>query len=156
MARPLLTTFNFDVQIEVEGASGYGLPKVLCNAAFAECDGLEMTMEPKMVREGGNNTRQIPLVGQVSYGMLTLRRGMTEDLDLWKWFTVSSSNRGRGTKGRGIITVQNGARESVLKYSLNGCLPVKIKAPSLNARSGLLAIEEMQIAYSFFTIEKAG
>jgi len=30
----------------------------LCNAAFAECDGLDMTMDVKSIREGGNNTRR--------------------------------------------------------------------------------------------------
>ena len=47
------TVFNFLVQLEISNASGLGLSSPLCNAEFAECDGLEMTMEPKTVREGG-------------------------------------------------------------------------------------------------------
>ena len=77
------TAFNFAVEIEVDGVS----PKV-CNASFAECDGLDMTMEVKTIREGGNNGRQIRLTGPVSYGQLTLKRGMTETFDLWDWFSA--------------------------------------------------------------------
>ena len=44
------TAFNFGVEIRVNDA----IPRV-CSAAFAECDGLEMTMEVKTIREGGNN-----------------------------------------------------------------------------------------------------
>ena len=78
------TAFNFAVEIEVPGVSG---PK-MCSAAFAECDGLEMTMEVKTIREGGNNGDQIRLTGPLAFGLLTLKRGMTATFDLWDWFTA--------------------------------------------------------------------
>src|SRR5919109_3917627 len=74
------TAFNFAVEINVPGVA----PKV-CNASFSECDGLETTMEVKTIREGGNNGEQIRLTGPLSYGQLTLKRGMTENFDLWDW-----------------------------------------------------------------------
>ena len=52
-----------------------GVSKQVCSAAFSECDGLEMTMEVKTIREGGNNGRQIRLTGPVSLRPLTLKRG---------------------------------------------------------------------------------
>jgi hypothetical protein len=36
---------------------------------------------------------------------------------------------------------------------LSGCLPIKMKAPALNAKDGGVAIEEMQIAVNSFSIE---
>ena len=78
------TAFNFAVEIEVPGVSR---PKI-CNAAFAECDGLEMTMEVKTIREGGNNGAQIRLTGPLAFGLLTLKRGMTASFDLWDWFSA--------------------------------------------------------------------
>ena len=65
------TSFNFAVEIN-RGEDGHPL----VNAAFAECDGLEMTMEVKTIREGGANDRQIRLNGMVAYGQLTLKRGI--------------------------------------------------------------------------------
>ena len=47
--------FNFAVEIRVPG-----LPDELCAGAFAECDGLEMTMDVKTITEGGNNGRRAP------------------------------------------------------------------------------------------------
>jgi len=35
---------------------------------------------------GGNNRRPIHLAGPISYGQLTLKRGMTTDFGLWEWF----------------------------------------------------------------------
>src|SRR5256885_8151659 len=76
------TAFNFSVEIRVPDIS-----TKICEAAFSECDGLEMTMEVKTIREGGNNGKQIRLSGPASYGQLTLKRGMTASFDLWNWFS---------------------------------------------------------------------
>jgi len=73
--------FNFSVEIQVPGIS-----HELCGAAFQECDGLEMTMDIRTIKEGGNNSTLVRLPGMVSYGTLTLKRGMTASFDLWDWF----------------------------------------------------------------------
>lgn len=147
--------FRFDVQLEVDNPQRFGLTNPLCSAAFAECDGLEMTMEPRSVREGGNNTEQVHLVGPVTYGSLRLRRGMTANLDLWKWFSVAAGAEGRGTKARGVVLMRDAEGKARVRFTLSGCLPVKIKAPTLNAKDGQVALEEMQIAYTAFTVEPA-
>jgi phage tail-like protein len=148
------TTFNFHVELRIDNAGGLGLSSPLCNSEFAECDGLEMTMEPKTVREGGNNTKQIHLVGPVTYGALTLKRGMTPNLDLWKWFAAASGNENRGVMAQGVVLMRNMSNsQTTLRFTLTDCLPVKIKAPSFNAKDGLVAIEEMQIAYGSFNVE---
>jgi phage tail-like protein len=149
------TTFNFLVQLTIPNARSLGLSSPLCNSEFSECDGLDMTMEPKTVREGGNNTQQVHLVGPVSYGNLTLKRGMTTNLDLWKWFSLATGNTSRGTKASGVILMRDGARADKLRITLSDCLPIKLKAPALNAKDGILAIEEMQLAYSTFRMEAA-
>src|SRR5919106_3653380 len=82
------TNFNFAVQIKVEGVA-----EQICDAAFAECDGLEMTMDVKTIREGGNNGKQIRLTGPLTYGQVTMKRGMTANLELWDWFNLMLTNQ---------------------------------------------------------------
>jgi phage tail-like protein len=148
------STFNFLVQLTVPNASGLGMSSPLCQMEFSEVDGLEMTMEPKTIREGGNNTQQIHLVGPVTYGNVTLKRGMTSNRDLWTWFNAAVSGVRRGLKASGVILLQDatGANTTV-RFRLSGCLPIKLKAPALNAKDGILAIEELQLACSSFSIE---
>jgi phage tail-like protein len=143
------TAFNFAVEIDVpnlQGTSG-----VLCAGAFSECDGLEMTMDVKTLREGGNNTQQVRLTGPVNFGTLTLKRGMTANFDLWNWFsTLYEPNRG-GTRATTTVVMfaedhQDPPTERA-RFVLTGCLPVKLKAPPLNAKDGMVAVEELQIAY---------
>lgn len=147
------STFNFHVQLNIPNASALGLTSPLCDMEFAELEGLEMSMEPKTVREGGNNTEQINLVGPVTYSNLTLKRGMTSNLDVWKWFMASAGNTARSTRASGTILVKDGRGVNRVRFNVYGCLPVKVKAPALNAKDGGVAIEEMQIAYTAFTIE---
>lgn len=154
MATHPFTTFNFRIEL------AYGGGGAICAGEFAECDGLEMTIEPKTIREGGNNSRPIHLVGQVSYGQLTLKRGMTSDFGLWDWFDAVQRTNGHGIRAAGEIAIQSAqavpdARTDLVVFELKGCLPVKLKAPGLNARDGQIAIEEMQIAYETLT-RKAG
>lgn len=149
------TAFNFSVELTLTNDKDF-----FCNAAFSECDGLEMTMEPKTIREGGNNNRPIHLIGPVSYGQLSLKRGLTDCLGLFNWFAkVTQENRGLRASGEIILLsskVQNEKNESreQLRYVITGCLPVKLKAPALNAKEGMVAIEEMTIAYETLEILK--
>lgn len=145
------TTFNFHVL--------FTLPKekaTVCEAEFSECSGLEMNMEVKTVREGGNNSEQIHLSGPLTYGQLTLKRGMTKNYDLWDWFEKVQMDRNLRIDGEIQLlslerSIQN--KKPVVKKSKNvvfkvfNCLPIKIVAPSLNAKDGEVAVEEMQIAY---------
>jgi phage tail-like protein len=148
-ARPF-TTFNFLVELTIPANS-----TLICNASFAECDGLEMNLEPKTIREGGNNNRQIHLIGPVTYGHLALKRGMTANLDLWNWFeTVLQPGKG-GVRASGevVMLTSDETRSVQARFILTGCLPLKLKAPSLNAKDGMIAIEEMQIAYEMLSIK---
>jgi phage tail-like protein len=146
-------TFNFYVQLTISNAAGLGLSSPLCNMEFAELDGLEMSMEPKTVNEGGNNSQQVNLVGRVTYNNLTLKRGMTSNLDLWKWFAAASGNAARSTRASGVILMRDNGGQNRVRFKLFGCLPIKIKAPALNAKDGAIAIEEMQIAVNSFSVE---
>lgn len=144
------TTFNFAVEIEVPGVSARA-----CSAAFADCDGLEMTLEAKTIREGGNNNAQIRLPGPVAYGTVTLKRGMTSSFDLWDWFNaLTRPGNGKLRATTTIVLFAPDGRTERIRYVLHRCLPVKLKAPALNAKDGTVAIEELQLAYDHLDFVK--
>jgi phage tail-like protein len=144
-----INTFNFSIEIKIDGVS----PRV-CDAAFSECDGLEMTMEVKTLREGGDNTRQHRLTGPIAYGQLTLKRGVTGNFDLWDWFKQVMFNP--RLRANANVVVFAGDRTEQMRFLLTRCVPVKLKAPGLNAASGNVAIEELQLAYETLTLQKPG
>jgi phage tail-like protein len=138
------TAFNFSVEINRDGGP-------LVSAAFAECDGLEMTMDVKTIREGGANDRAHRVGGSVSYANLTLKRGMTSSFDLWTWFRDTVDDPRQRADAEVVVLGADGQTERV-RFQLSRCLPVKLKAPALNAAQGGVAIEELQMAYETLTL----
>ena len=141
---PEFTNFNFYVEIHPNDQSGS------IEAAFAECDGLEMSIENKVIREGGNNGRAIQLMGPVSYGELSLKRGITKDFSLWDWFEHLQAGKGRRYRADVEILLRSSNQDdprTQTKFHLSNCLPIKLKAPGLNAQDDAVAIEEVQMLY---------
>jgi phage tail-like protein len=147
------TAFRFEVVLELETPVD-GLTSPLCDAAFAECDGLEMTMEPKTIESGGVNNRQIHLIGPCKFAQLTLKRGMTSNLQLWTWLALTA--QGTVAPASGTVTMWDTDATPVVEFALQGCLPVRMRAPSLNAREGLVAVEELALVYATMTVTSAG
>jgi phage tail-like protein len=148
--------YNFAVEINVPD-----IAPVLCQAAFSECDGLEMTMDVKTIREGGNNTRQIRLIGPASYGVVTLKRGMTANFDLWDWFDAQQQGSPQqlraGLRGEAkVVLLSSDQKEVKALFTLKGCLLTKLKAPPLNAKDGVVAIEELQLTYESMSFTPPG
>jgi phage tail-like protein len=137
------TTFRFRVEITLDGSAAQ-----VAAASFSEVDGLEMSIEPKTIREGGRNNNPVHLLGPVTYGQLTLKRGMTANTDLWKWFSTVTSPGHRGMRPNAeIVVFSPDEKRETVRFKLHACLPVKLKAPALNAQSGIVAIEEMSLVY---------
>ncbi len=148
--RTPFTGFNFAVEISVPGVSNK-----ICNAAFSDCDGLEMTMDVKTIREGGNNARQIRLSGPMNFGTLTLKRGMTKTFDLWDWITKLQTEPGLRADAEVVLLAADGSTERA-RFLLSRCVPARLKASPLNAREGGVAIEELQLAYESLSLKKPG
>lgn len=148
MAYPI-SAFNFKVRLQIDGEA-----QPICDGEFSEVTGLEVTHDVETIREGGNNARPIHLVGRVSYGQLSLKRGMTANADIWRWFRELHQKPARRASGEIVMLSPDRSTETA-RFSLTGCLPIKLKAPTLNAQEGTIAIEEMQLAYETLDLEAA-
>lgn len=141
------TAFDFSIELTV------GDGNELCSAAFAECDGLELNQEVKTIREGGNNGVQVRLAGAVTYGTLTLKRGLTSSFDLWDWFEQSLGDPSVRADAAVVLFARDGVTEHA-RWVLHDCLPLKLKAPPLNAKDGVVAVEELQVAYQSLKLQR--
>jgi phage tail-like protein len=142
--------FNFEITLAVPGVNAKGV----CGGAFAECDGLEFTMDVKTIHEGGNNSTAIRLAGPVNYGQLTLKRGMSSNFDLWKWADSICKNPSLRTDG--TIAMKAADRSPAATFAVYRCLPVKLKVGALNAKDGAIAIEEFQLSYERLKLTSGG
>jgi phage tail-like protein len=115
-----------------------------------------MTREVKTIREGGNNSTQVRLTGPLAFGQVTLKRGMTANFDLWTWFD-SLQEPGNGklrATAQIVIFGPEGESNERARFVLERCIPTKLKAPALNAKDGMVAIEEFQMVYETMHLVK--
>ncbi|MBD2137771.1 phage tail protein [Anabaena sp. FACHB-1237] len=114
-------------------------------ASFTECSGLGVSIEKDTYLEGGMNNKQYILMKAAKFSDVTLKRGITDDLEFWKWINqVLDGTRKRYDVG---IILFNQAGERMQTWRLIQAIPVGWKAPSLQASANNVAIEELSLAY---------
>ena len=108
-------------------------------------------MEVKTIHEGGNNAQLHRLAGPLDYGTLTLEArddGDVRPLGLVR--ARSSGTRASAPTARSCCSPRT-ASPSGRASSCGAACPVKLKAPALNAKDGMVAIEELQLVYESLT-----
>ncbi|HEY6170072.1 MAG TPA: phage tail protein [Verrucomicrobiae bacterium] len=135
-----------------ENRSDADKARAVAGGTFAECTGLEATMEPRVIREGGLNYGAHQRSGAVSFATVILRRGITDNGDLWKWFALSTQAGGYAYRVDVEIHHLDAARNSVRGWKLFRALPVKLKSSDLNARGGEVAVEELHLVHEGLTM----
>lgn len=142
-----LHVFRFRVDFEKDPFTGDDRRAVpVCSGSFSECTGLEATMEPKVIKEGGRNYGVVQRSGPVTFATVVLKRGMTKTRDLYKWFEMV----GKGAYSYRLaatVTMFDTAGKGVLAWRLEKALPLKFKAADLNAKGTEIGIEELHLAH---------
>jgi phage tail-like protein len=146
----------FRFQVSLTGSNlpaGLG-PGPLCGGSFSEVTGLEATMSPRAIREGGRNFGQIQRPGPTAFGSITLKRGMASVTDMWTWFDLVANRERFGRLLNGKIDIYSGTAIA-LTWNLVNVLPVKFKSPDLSATATQVAIEELQLAFEQLSLQVA-
>jgi phage tail-like protein len=129
----------FTVAISSGGSSKIG--------RFAECTGLAVSYDVMTYAEGGNNEFVHQLRGRVTYPNVTLKRGVTYEDGLLRWFYETHQPSQRPTLTIALLN-QNGV--TLRHFALAGALPVRWTGPNINAGSGSAATESLEIAHQGF------
>lgn len=120
-------------------------------ASFTECSGLGVTIEKDTYLEGGMNNKQYILLKPAKFNDVTLKRGITDDLEFWNW--ISQVLEGTRKRYDVSIILFNQGGERMQTWSLRQAIPVSWKAPSLQASANNVAIEELTLAYERLEIK---
>jgi phage tail-like protein len=152
-----LHIFRFHVTFKDQPlGSGVGDAVELCSGAFAECTGLEATMEPKVIKEGGRNYGAAQRAGQVTFSTVILKRGITTTRHLWQWWELCNVNSAYAHRLEVTITLADGAGNDVLAWKLDRAMPIKFKSPDMNAKGTEIGIEELHLVHEGLRLIQAG
>ncbi len=123
-------------------------------AAFSEVSGLEATMEPKAIRQGGQYYGEVQRVGQVTFATVILKRGITSASHVWTWFNTlaggSSALRltAELTHFETYMEAKNKPKKTArYRWKMTDALPVKFKAATYSAMATDVGIEELHFVH---------
>lgn len=161
----LAGNFNFEVSLRrspqaeagVVGAPPTGAPSpgdLLCDGGFQECTGLDIEMDVAELVEGGRNDGIIRRVGRGKYSNIVLKRGMFYGTGnkvndaLWRWMQGILEGALPVPRYDGQVKLRAPDGHTVLAtWTFVRGLPQKVSGPSLNAKTGDVAMEELHIAH---------
>ncbi|MEP6832337.1 MAG: phage tail protein [Gemmatimonas sp.] len=133
--------FNF--RVEIDG---------LTVGSFSECAGLTADGDSVDYREGTDvplHVRKLP--GLRKFTAITLKRGYTNNTELWQWH----ENIANGISDRrdGTIVLMDEQRRDVMRWNFESGWINKIEGPTFKAAGNEVAIESVEIVHERLALE---
>jgi phage tail-like protein len=147
MAISIVPLHIFRFRVEVTGSSisagPTGSPVEMC---FSECTGLEATMEPKTIKEGGRNYGAAQRAGGITFATVVLKRGVSVNRGMWQIFNATAAGQ-YAPRLQVTITLLDGSQKPLLSWRLDKAMPVKFKFADLNGKGTEVGIEELHLVH---------
>ncbi len=117
--------------------------------AFLECSGLGSSNEVVEYKATGPKGEAImkKVPGRLTWNNITLKRGVTDSMDLWKWRKLVEQGKVDAARKNGTITLHDSTTKPIAKWNFINAWPTKISGPSVNSGSNEVAIEELEITH---------
>lgn len=116
--------------------------------SFREISGIGVEVETMDYTEGGNNEFVYKLPTRVKYQNVTLKRGITHQNALLKWFNDTRTHGVQAKRVEMLVTLVGPKGEDICSWGFTDAYPVKWTGPTLNAASNQVATETLEIAHS--------
>jgi phage tail-like protein len=149
-SKPLIPLHVFRFQVDFFDDSlandTVGGQFVVCSGAFAECTGLEATMEPKAIKEGGSNYGVAQRAGGTTFATVVLKRGISANQNLFQIFNSLTTGK-FAPRMQVNINLFDINGKAVLAWKLVRAMPVKYKFADFNSRNGEIGIEELHLVH---------
>lgn len=139
---------SFTFLVDVNGLKGY----------FTSIDGLGSENEVvtgKYITPEGKEV-EAKTAGRLTWGDITLKRGMTADLGMWDWRQKVLEGNVDSARTNVSITMLDRKYAPVVVWNLFRAWPSKISAISLSSDSNDYTIEELTIVHEGITRDEKG
>lgn len=130
------TSFRFVVEITGVQVGG-----------FSEVSGLQAETEMEDFREGGVNDFVHKIIKFTKYPNLVLKRGITEDANLWKWHQDVITGKIFKTDIAVVLNNVDLRRNKTWRWEFAKAFPVKWAGSDLNATGNTMFIETVEFAH---------
>jgi phage tail-like protein len=132
--------FALDVQGVIEGY-------------FSECSGIgsetEIAEQKVVNAKGVQVVLKVP--GRLKWGDVTLKRGVTSDMQLWEWRKMVEDGDVKGARKNGSITMFDQTLTPKAKWDFKNAWPSKISGPTPKSDGNDISLEEITIVHEYIT-----
>lgn len=126
---------QYNFILEIEGTTVAG---------FAEVGGLSMEQDIIEYREGSDTATVRKLPGLRKYGNISLKRGYTQNRELWDWRKTTID--GLTERKSGAVILRDEAGEPALRWEFREGWVSKYEGPALKSTANEAAMESIEIA----------
>lgn len=126
---------NFRFRLEIGGIN---------EAHFSEVTGFDITTDVIDYREGDEPTHVRKLPGLTKYGTVTLKRGITDSMDLYNWYKDVVAGKVRRETVAIIVLDEEGNDKA--RFQISEAWPMKYDPMDLNAKGNDVSIETLELA----------
>src|SRR5688572_680250 len=125
---------NFRFRLDIDGIS---------EAHFSEVTGFDTTTDAIDYREGDDPTHVRKLPGLTKYGNVTLKRGITDSMDLYAWYKGVVDGKIRRVKVAIVVLDEEGKDKA--RFEISEAWPSKYDPMDLNAKGNDVSIETLEL-----------
>jgi phage tail-like protein len=149
MLEPPLPAFGFLVTLDPADAylppAQAALVSLVALGQFSHASGLGGSLEVMPYPEGGRNDFVHKLPTRIKYPNIVLKRGVTHEDALLKWFWDSRNSVQRKEM---TITLLGPGTKTVRTWAFLNAYPIKWTGPNLNASSNQIATESLEVVHN--------
>jgi phage tail-like protein len=128
---------SFNFLLEIDG---------ITRAGFSECTGLNAESNVIEYREGNEAITPRKLPGLNKFGNVTLKRGITQDAEMFNWHKAVMDGDIVRDESMSIVVLDE-KRQEVVRWNLRNAWPSKWMGPDLKANANEIAIEALEISH---------
>lgn len=141
MARETDPLVGFHFQLDLGGVvAGY----------FTEISGLgseNEVVEHKVVEGGKQKVQKIP--GRLKWGDITLKRGITAQMDIWTWRKQVEDGMVDAARTNGSIIMLDQELTPIAQWDFENAWPSKVSGPQVQSDSNNYGVEELTIVHEY-------
>ena len=125
---------NFRFRLEIGGIN---------EAHFSEVTGFDISTDAIDYREGDEDTFVRKLPGLTKFGNVTLKRGVTDSIDLYNWYQDVVAGKIRREQVTIVVLDEKG--DDKARFEVREAWPMKYDPMDLNAKGNDVSIETLEL-----------
>ena len=87
------------------------------------------------------------LPGTLKWNDITLKQGLTDNMDMWKWRKLVEDGKITDARANGSIVMYDTAGTSIARWNLTNCWPSKLSGPAGKADGNEVAVQELVLTH---------